>query len=341
MSGEHNDPIGHVIELMAILGITINDLSDAMSNAPSTTSGPSVVTVLTAIRASSRYSPSTLSTYQSCWRIVEELFGDADFRSFDSAMCEQVVETAYRRARSRFPDRACRSTKETAITALRALLQYGERHGLITTNPALALDKPRRTTSLRRGLTPTELAAVWDAVALTTRDPGLDLLLIRFHLWSGARRAGALGLRVKDINHARASVWLHEKFDETREQPIPPSLIRELSEHAENRGASEPSDMVFRTLRSKPIHRRHYNALFDKVQAHLSWERVPVTAHVLRHCAIAAVEREAGYAVAVAFAGHRADRSGITGTYAKASVEEVAAAVSRLSGEDHPLAAER
>jgi len=136
MSGEHNDPIGHVIELMAILGITINHLSDAMSNAPSTTSGPSVVTVLTAIRASSRFSPSTLSTYQSCWRIVEELFGDADFRTFDSAMCEQVVETAYRRARSRFPDRACRSTKETAITALRALLQYGERHGLITTNPS-------------------------------------------------------------------------------------------------------------------------------------------------------------------------------------------------------------
>ncbi|MGI8516345.1 MAG: PD-(D/E)XK nuclease family protein [Acidimicrobiia bacterium] len=57
-------------------------------------------------------------------------------------------------------------------------------------------------------------------------------------------------------------------------------------------------------------------------------ERTPVSAHVLRHTAITAVERHAGFAVAQAFAGHSA--SSVTGTYTRARLCEVAAAVSGL-----------
>ena len=59
---------------------------------------------------------------------------------------------------------------------------------------------------------------------------------------------------------------------------------------------------------------------------------------MLRHCAVSAVERQAGYAVAVAFAGHEPNRSGVTGTYVKANVCEVAKAIQALSDEPHPLA---
>jgi integrase/recombinase XerC len=65
-------------------------------------------------------------------------------------------------------------------------------------------------------------------------------------------------------------------------------------------------------------------------------QRTPLTAHVLRHTAITAVERVAGFAVAQAFAGHQP--GSVTGTYTKASIHEVASAVATLTGESHPLA---
>jgi len=50
------------------------------------------------------------------------------------------------------------------------------------------------------------------------------------------------------------------------------------------------------------------------------------------------VERAFGHAVAKAHAGHTdGDGNGSTGTYVRASAQEVAAA---LTGEDHPLASD-
>lgn len=73
------------------------------------------------------------------------------------------------------------------------------------------------------------------------------------------------------------------------------------------------------------------------MQGRLEWsERTPCTAHVLRHTAVTAVERVAGFAGAQRFAGH-AGRS-VTSTYVRADLAEVAAAVQRLTGENHPLA---
>ena len=50
----------------------------------------------------------------------------------------------------------------------------------------------------------------------------------------------------------------------------------------------------------------------------------------------ALVERVGGYEVARAFAGHA--EPDVTSHYAKASIEEVAAAVAHINGEPHPLA---
>jgi integrase len=92
-----------------------------------------------------------------------------------------------------------------------------------------------------------------------------------------------------------------------------------------------------RSRRGRAITRRRYNTVFDRARPCLPWaERTPVSAHILRHTAITAVERHAGFAVAQAFAGHSA--SSVTGTYTRARLAEVAAAVAALTGEAHPLA---
>ena len=58
------------------------------------------------------------------------------------------------------------------------------------------------------------------------------------------------------------------------------------------------------------------------------------------HTTLTWVERNFGYAVARAYAGHAGGGSetGATSTYVRASLAEVAAALAALTGEPHPLA---
>ena len=59
-----------------------------------------------------------------------------------------------------------------------------------------------------------------------------------------------------------------------------------------------------------------------------------------RHTTLTWVERNFGYAVARAYAGHTegGSETGATATYVRASLSEVAAALAALTGEPHPLA---
>ena len=59
-----------------------------------------------------------------------------------------------------------------------------------------------------------------------------------------------------------------------------------------------------------------------------------------RHTTLTWVERNFGYAVAKAFAGHTDNGSdtGATATYVRATTHEVATALAALTGEPHPLA---
>lgn len=192
-------------------------------------------------------------------------------------------------------------------------------------------------TSRRRALDDRELVDLADAIRAIRRDPDLDLLLVRFHIETGARVQGALNLRVTDIDPVRSTVWLHEKHDSVREQPVSPSLGALLLTHASERGRSGPDTAVFRTRNGTPITDRFYDRLFARARRHLGWDpRTPLTAHVLRHTAVTRVGRIAGYPVAQAFAGHAPPT--VTGRYLHATLADVATAVAAMTGEAHPLA---
>ncbi len=63
--------------------------------------------------------------------------------------------------------------------------------------------------------------------------------------------------------------------------------------------------------------------------------------HWIRHTTLTWVERNFGYAVAQAYAGHASQAGDATSTYVRASLNEVAAALAVLTGETHPLALPR
>ena len=67
-----------------------------------------------------------------------------------------------------------------------------------------------------------------------------------------------------------------------------------------------------------------------------------ISTHWLRHTTLTWVERNFGYAVAHAYAGHTDNaghnNGGTTATYVTADITEVATALAALTDEPHPLA---
>jgi integrase/recombinase XerC len=63
--------------------------------------------------------------------------------------------------------------------------------------------------------------------------------------------------------------------------------------------------------------------------------------HWIRHTTLTWVERSFGYAIARAYAGHSetSGDAGVTSTYVRASLQEIAAALSALTDEPHPHSA--
>jgi site-specific recombinase XerD len=248
------------------LGVTIDDLVAAASSSSAFSPGggsrravapvPTLAEYVDTVAPS--FSASTAATYRSNWRVAVARFGDRPIDSLDADDCEAVLADAVRRAQQRRPGSDGRSSRENCVAALRALFGRAERSGLLTKNPARELDKPRRRASRRRALDDTELAEALDAVRTTSQDPDLDLLLVRFHLESGARREGALNLRLGDLDARRSTVLLREKFGLEGEQPVPPSLVVAVEGHARARESTGGQAPVFRSRRGEPITRRRY-----------------------------------------------------------------------------------
>jgi integrase/recombinase XerC len=344
MTGDPNR-LRFFLEQLALSGITPEEILAAAGNGPATLAdGPTVAEYVTRIEG--RFKETTRATYATHWRLLVELRGGCRLGELDSDDLAELVAEAGRRARIRRPSCTGRSAEENCVAAFRALYLKAVKARVVSFNPAGELDKPRRLENRRRALTASELSEVWETVTLVSRDPELDFLLVRFHVETGARRIGALGLRLKDLDFSRQTIWLTEKFDKPREQPVSASLLQALVAHAEGRGAKRPEDPVFRyrlvdpeTGAGRPLTRRHYNTLFERLQAAIGWaQRMGLCAHVLRHTAGTAVERIAGFAVASAFLGHSQNGRGPTSIYTKASIHEVAAAIAKLTGEPHPLA---
>jgi hypothetical protein len=118
--------------------------------------------------------------------------------------------------------------------ALRCLYQRAVDDGLIgeADNPARKVAKPRRLPSTRRAVADTRLAEINQAAATTGNDPELDTLLLRLHTETACRRGGALALRPADLDSGQCLILLREKGETVRWQPVSPTLIARLLQHA-------------------------------------------------------------------------------------------------------------
>jgi integrase len=165
---------------------------------------------------------------------------------------------------------------------------------------------------------------------------------LRLHTETACRRAGALAIRPRDLDREQCLILLREKGETFRWQPASPTLMAGLVQHAGERHAP-PDGQLLRYRDGRQITERRYDGLWVRIGRELPW--VPtqdVSTHWIRHTTLTWVERNFGFAVARAYAGH-SDGNGATGsvvtlTYVRATLAEVATALSALTGEPHPLA---
>ncbi len=302
---------------------------------------PTVATFVESVRGAT--SLGAVKTYDSYWSAFVKRYGSRRVSSIKASEVADFCKKAPKRAVKRRNARNGVVAEENCVAALRAFFRVAVQDGLVETNVAATVNKPRRPRSNRRALTADQVEDLYQ-VCLLGHDSELDALLLRFHLETGARRGGAISLTKKGLDLTSQCVLLCEKGNTERWQPVSRSLLDALVEHGKGRGMRNANDAVFRTLPpkggkvGKPITRRHYDSLARRWQRYLDWAgTLGVSIHWVRHTAITNVERIAGFGVAREFAGHFAATSATTTTYITASLAEVARVVAEMTGEPHPL----
>jgi integrase/recombinase XerC len=323
--------------LLERMGLTPDDLTAVPQPRKSVPTFAEYVPVVAAA-----VSNGTCRAYGSYWNRVVEHWGSRRLDEPAPSEIRQLMAYVKTHVAARRNARGGRSAEEHLVAALRCLYRRAVDDGLIAEadNPARKVAKPRRLPTTRRALPDTRLAEINEAAATTGDDPELDTLLLRLHTETGCRRGGTLALRPSDLDPDQCLVLLREKGETVRWQPVSPTLMARLIEHARERHAP-PGGQLLRYADGHPITSRRYDHLWTRLGRQLPWVRTQqVSSHWIRHTTLTWVERNFGYAVARAYAGHTdgGSETGATATYVRASLAEVAAALAALTGEPHPLA---
>lgn len=277
------------------------------------------------------------------WRVLVEEWGD---RRVDEPSYTELVELAIKveeRAKTRKGSRGGHGARSNFIDAVKCLYRHAVDDDYVRTNrnPTARLRRPAQSQTRRRALSVAQLTEINHVAGTTGPDPALDTLVLRQHTETACRRGGVLSLRRQDLNEQDCTVWLREKR-RAREQPVSRTLMAALIEHFDMRNRlGQPDDVIFRYRDGRPIGDNYYQGLWLRLGRHLDWVgQLGVSAHWLRYTTLTWVERNFGYALAAAYAGHTpgGGRTGNTLTYVSATMEELATALAILVGEPHPLA---
>lgn len=323
--------------LLERMGLSPADLTTVPQERPAVPTFAEYVPVVSAA-----VSAGTRRAYGSYWNRVTEQWGQRRLDAITPSDIRQLMAHVKTHVVARRNARGGRSAAEHLVAALRCLYQRAVDDGLIpeAANPARKVAKPRRLPSTRRAIADTRLAEINQIAATTGDDPELDTLLLRLHTETACRRGGALALRPADLDPDQCLVRLREKGETIRWQPVSPTLMSRLTQHGQERHAPRNAQLL-RYADGRPITSRRYDHLWKRIGRHLPWVATQqISTHWIRHTTLTWVERNFGYAVARAYAGHTdaGGETGATSTYVRASLPEVAAALAGLTDEPHPLA---
>jgi integrase len=330
------DRVAAARRILDELGVTVADLALAQGRRDA----PTIADYLPRVRAAA--GPGAERTYGSYWSRMATSWGARPITSITASDVEALQRQAIAAAVPRRSSRGGRHAGEHLIAAARAVFNRAIADGYIAAgdSPAHRVVKPRRLPSPRRALTPAELEEINLAARTSGNDVVLDALLLRLHTETACRRGGALSLRLCDLDVVNGLVRLNEKGGTLRWQPITLDLAGHLADHARARGVVLSSDGLLRFRDGRRLTSRRYDHLWKRIGEQVPWVAAQgISTHWLRHTTLTWVERNFGYGIARAYAGHTDSTGPSTTTYIKADLQAVAAALAAMTGQPHPLAA--
>lgn len=162
-------------------------------------------------------SPETVSWYR--WRL-------APLVTFLSDSDVTVVTLADLRVwRASFNGNGSVYTLHGNVRACRRFFRWLEDEGIVEHSPARRLELPRLPKGCARGIAHNDLQKMLRAAAGMGE---LELALCWFFYSTGARRGGAVNLRLRDVCLDRGRAYVHEKGDKTRAVPLMPEAVEAL-----------------------------------------------------------------------------------------------------------------
>jgi integrase len=227
--------------LLSRMGISPQDL---VASAPVRPLAPTFAEYVPVVLAAA--TPGSKKAYGTYWNRAVERWGTRRLDEVTPSDIEHFIVAIKANAVQCRNGRGGRSGAEHVVAALRCLYRRAVADGLIAEadNPAAKVAKPRRLSSTRRAVPDARLAEINDVVASTGDDPALDSLLIRLRTETACRRGGALALRPIDLDQDQCLVLLHEKGGSVRWQPVSPTLMSYLHQHAVERGAPPAGQLL-------------------------------------------------------------------------------------------------
>ncbi|MEV0769640.1 tyrosine-type recombinase/integrase [Nocardia salmonicida] len=332
MTDSNHDVARKILEQ---LGIRAEDLLSSSGPTPVPTFEEYIPRIIPTVPS------GTLRTYRPYWQRVRTEWGSRRIDDPTALEMQALVEQTRVRAVYRRNSRDGRSAAEHMVGALRYLYRIAANDGYVPSiNAATALNKPRRLPSPRGSISADRLREVIDVVTTTGDDKELDTLILRLHIETACRTGSALGIRPSDLDVGQHLVKLAGKGGTVHWQPISATLLSMLTAHLD-RGAG-PDEQLLRYRHGRPITRRRHDHLWLRAGRQLPWVATQqISTHWIRHTVLTWVERNFGFAVARAYAAHahQFTPGGATLTYVRASIFEVAGALTALTNEIHPLAA--
>jgi len=299
---------------------------------------------------------TTYRTYDTTWRRLESKYGATLVRNLTD---EDVTEIALSAQTSAVEKLNAKNAKRMAkgfaaipgagivgynraLAALSVFFNYSLDKKFIEENPMTSVDYLREPESKRGRMTADEIDELLHTAISGGDDPLLDHTFLWTLLETAARVGGLLNLQLQDINMKNQTIMLYEKGGKYREQPVTLELATALMTLATSRGATTPTDSVFRyRVGSKfsgcPMTSRRVDTIWKRLRNELPWvEERRVSSHVIRHTTLTFVDRFVSPTVARRYAGH--GRRDVTETYTQADGDEVAGALEVVFGRPHPLA---
>jgi site-specific recombinase XerD len=219
-----------------------------------------------------------------------------------------------------------RGAAEAAIQGCRWLFNWLIDNEVTDKNPALKVELPSRQERPARSLEAAELLEVYRTAVTTGQDPDLDGLLLRHQLIHAVRRGGLLGATAGGVDAAAVNLTYWDPKRQThRTRPSTRAHIAHLLAHVLERGPRVPApadapdhlrrtglpaigdkdplfyrrpvdtfdpDGYFVSRETRPVTRKHVEALFTRIKRHLPWaRRQQLRPHDLRHTSARLVYR--------------------------------------------------